>query len=319
MVFSGTDIFIMALAGFLAIFGVLLIIFRHATHGSVFFALSCLTFSAVLVSGLLLFSEVVYQSFCLIIWPSFLIFSKLQSDNIGYRIKYLWHYITPILWILVDSIIPTEMRNGIFDALYLIQILVYVGLSLSEFNKAKKSNSSSLFKKQYLNVLLIGLVILLLTRFTLPIFTTNVMGAFHLVVAFYLIAVSGFFVDSPVRASYQTDDIDQSHELANYEEQMKRKLKRIMNDEKAYLNPELTLNDLALLADLKLPELSGFINTNLGKNFNDYVNDYRVEEFKKLVRAKSTDPKATVMELAYTSGFNSKASFNRIFKEHTGK
>lgn len=318
MVLSGTEIFTIAWAGFLTIFGVLLIIFRYANHDSIFFALSCLIFSVVLIPEKFLFYEEVYQVACLLTWPSFFIFSKLQNHHVGFRIKYLWHYITPMLWILVDSIIPIEMRSGIFDGLYLFQMLVYVGLSLSELNKAQKSNSSSLFKNQYINVLLTGLVILLLTRFTLPVLTTSVISIFHLLVAAYFVLVAVFFIDRPVRATYQTDDLDQSHELANYEEQMKRKLKRIMHDEKAYLNPELTLNDLALLAQVKLPELSGFINTNLGKNFNDYVNEYRVEEFKMLVGAKSTDPRATIMELAYESGFNSKASFNRIFKEHTG-
>lgn len=319
MVFSSTEILTMTLAGFLTIFGVLLIVFRYANHESVFFALSCLIFSTGLISGQLLFSEEVYQISCLFTWPSFFIFSRLQNNRVRYKLINLWHYAIPMLWVFVVSMTPIEMRRGIFDALYLFQMLVYVGLSLSEFSKAQKSKRSSLFKNQYINVLLIGLVILLLTRFTLPIITTSVTDTFHLLVAVYFVVLSGFFVDLPVRATYQTDDIDQLHELANYEEQMKRKLKHIMHQEKAYLNPELTLNDLSVLAEVKLPDLSSFINTSLGKNFNDYVNDYRVDEFKKLVKSEATDPRATMMELAYESGFNSKASFNRIFKEHTGK
>uniref|UniRef100_UPI004049057E helix-turn-helix domain-containing protein n=1 Tax=Fulvivirga sp. TaxID=1931237 RepID=UPI004049057E len=319
MVFSTTEIITIALAGFLAAFGLLLIVFRRANHDSVAFALSCVIFSVVLVSGQFLFSEKVYQMACLITWPSFFIFSKLQNGHGRIQFQHLGHYVVSVFWVLTVSIIPFEMRGGIFDGLYLFQMLVYVGLSLSEFNKTqKKSRSNGLYKNQYFNVLQAGLVVLLLTRFTLPILSTGVMDIFHLAVAVYFVSVSGFFVDRPIRATYHTHDTDQSHELANYEEQMKRKLKLVMNDNKAYLNPDLTLNDLAVLAEVKIPELSGFINANLGKNFNDYINDYRVDEFKKLVKSKSTDPRATIMELAYESGFNSKASFNRIFKEHTG-
>ncbi len=90
-----------------------------------------------------------------------------------------------------------------------------------------------------------------------------------------------------------------------------------MKTNKPYINSELTIAKLA--KDLKVtPEyLSGILNGRLNNNFFDFINHYRIEEFK--IRCK--DPKnnkLTLMGIAYDSGFNAKATFNRVFKKATG-
>ncbi|MDW7691758.1 helix-turn-helix domain-containing protein [Flammeovirgaceae bacterium SG7u.111] len=88
-------------------------------------------------------------------------------------------------------------------------------------------------------------------------------------------------------------------------------------EEKPYLDPFLTLRTLAEQIDIHPNQLSWLLNENMGKNFNEFINSYRVEEFKKL----SQDPKKshiTLMGLAYESGFNSKTVFNTYFKKETG-
>ena len=59
------------------------------------------------------------------------------------------------------------------------------------------------------------------------------------------------------------------------------------------------------------------INETVGQNFFDFVNRYRIEEAKKLL-ANPADKKITVLEVLYEVGFNSKSSFNTLFKKHTG-
>lgn len=249
-------------------------------------------------------------------------FSRAQHNRDHIGLNYFWHLLTPLIWILASRIIPAEMQAGIFEGLYLFQFLIYLGLSLYEINKTQRlGKSKRFFKPRYLQFLLLGLMILLIIRFSLPVLISDaasVMNLFHLTVAIYFVVTAGFFIDQPFQVNNKKDDLMQSHELANYGEEMKRKLKYAMQVDQAYLNPELSLNDLSGLMNVKPTELSSFINTNLGKNFNDYVNDHRVNEFKKLVTALTADPHATIMELAYQSGFNSKASFNRIFREYTG-
>jgi AraC-like DNA-binding protein len=95
------------------------------------------------------------------------------------------------------------------------------------------------------------------------------------------------------------------------------KIRKYMVIEKPYLNRELTIYDLA--DQLKIPRhiLSEVINEHMGKNFYHLINDYRVNEVKE--RMKSEDlQQLTILGIAFDSGFNSKSSFNTIFKEKTG-
>jgi AraC-like DNA-binding protein len=90
-----------------------------------------------------------------------------------------------------------------------------------------------------------------------------------------------------------------------------------MREEKPYLDDELSLNELA--GRLKIPghHFSMVINIELGKNFFHFISSYRVEEAKRLLSdLKSED--ITILKIAFESGFQSKAAFNKAFKEETG-
>lgn len=94
------------------------------------------------------------------------------------------------------------------------------------------------------------------------------------------------------------------------------KLIGYIEEEKPYLNAELSLQDLADQLDVKRHTLSSAINQIHNKNFYEFINHYRVEEVKSML----TDPKnkhLKLISLAYDAGFNSKATFNRIFKQMT--
>jgi len=96
------------------------------------------------------------------------------------------------------------------------------------------------------------------------------------------------------------------------------KLIEYMQSEKPFLRTKLSINDLA--EDLGIPShhLSQVINERLNQNFFDFINSYRIEELK----VKLKDPRnkhLTMLGIAFDCGFNSKASFNRIFKKHTGQ
>ncbi|MBC8152755.1 MAG: AraC family transcriptional regulator [Bacteroidetes bacterium] len=91
----------------------------------------------------------------------------------------------------------------------------------------------------------------------------------------------------------------------------------LMDAEKPYLEPELSLADLARRLRTNPVVLSQVINAGVGKNFNDFVNEYRVTEFKQQV----IDPARAHLSLlgvALDCGFNSKATFNRAFRKFTG-
>ncbi len=90
-----------------------------------------------------------------------------------------------------------------------------------------------------------------------------------------------------------------------------------MENNKPFLEPELTLDQLAGRISVKPRVLSQVINDGLGQNFYDFVNRYRIQEASRLL-TNPQDPKITILEVLYEVGFNSKSSFNTLFKKYTG-
>ncbi|WP_191858317.1 tetratricopeptide repeat protein [Hanstruepera ponticola] len=100
-------------------------------------------------------------------------------------------------------------------------------------------------------------------------------------------------------------------------EKYSKELDQIMVDYKLYLNPDLALKDLASYLELPANYVSQLLNMGFQKNFSEYVNSYRVKEFKERVLLDE-NKSLTIMAVAYDSGFNSKTVFNTFFKKIEG-
>ncbi|HWB27155.1 MAG TPA: ABC transporter permease [Chitinophagaceae bacterium] len=94
-------------------------------------------------------------------------------------------------------------------------------------------------------------------------------------------------------------------------------VKRAMAANLYYQDPELSLNSLAEKLGIHPHELSKVINTVFKKNFNDFVNEYRVTDIISKLQNPAYN-NITLLGIAYEAGFNSKATFNRTFKQITG-
>ena len=90
-----------------------------------------------------------------------------------------------------------------------------------------------------------------------------------------------------------------------------------METDKLYLNSDLTLRELAEKLSISPHNLSEILNTRLNQSFYDFINRYRVEEVKRRLADNDSD-KYSLIAIAFDSGFNSKSSFNTIFKKQTG-
>ncbi len=104
-----------------------------------------------------------------------------------------------------------------------------------------------------------------------------------------------------------------AEEVDRYKEQ----LTKLMAKEQPFLDPDLSLRQLAEIMDFPPNYLSQLLNEGFDQNFAEYINNYRVETFK----AKVADPDLqhlNLLGLAYESGFNSKTTFNTFFKKATG-
>jgi AraC-like DNA-binding protein len=96
------------------------------------------------------------------------------------------------------------------------------------------------------------------------------------------------------------------------------RLMQLIEEEKVFLEADLTLNKLAQQLNVHYNHLSQIINEHLKYSFNDFINRYRIEEAKKIME-KPGESKKTILEIAYETGFYSKSVFNTAFKKFTGK
>ena len=113
---------------------------------------------------------------------------------------------------------------------------------------------------------------------------------------------------------YQEDDNDDDeHRVLSkrYAEEVSAWFER----EKPYLREDLRLTDLQRIFPISRSYLSQLFNRELGQSFSDYVNQFRIEESKRLMDA---EPNASIQEIAERSGFHSISTFRRAFQKCTG-
>jgi AraC-like DNA-binding protein len=96
-----------------------------------------------------------------------------------------------------------------------------------------------------------------------------------------------------------------------------QKISLAMEKEKLYQEPELTLQNLAQKMQCPSYQVSQAINEGMNKSFYDLVNGYRVEEAKRLL-LDSRNRNYTILSVGFEAGFNSKTTFNTVFKKFTG-
>jgi AraC-like DNA-binding protein len=115
-----------------------------------------------------------------------------------------------------------------------------------------------------------------------------------------------------VRVKYESSPLDQAQKRHYLD-----RLTRHMEAEKPFRDMQLSLEKLASAIDIRPGYLSQVLNEQVGVNFYEFVNTYRVGEVQMRIAA-GEHASRTLLSLAYESGFNSKASFNRAFKRVTG-
>jgi len=228
------------------------------------------------------------------------------------------------------------VMTGLLWTILVVQFLYYYS-KIYKVNKeytlrlAEQHSNYEQYEASWIRVfLLLFLAILAFVSIVLFVFLhesdfTN----FSIVVALffslqvYFIAYKGlnqktFISDN--QSDYRTEKIvtgSKETEINKKQVTEKEILEKFMLDNKPYLNPELTLVDLATQINMSRNELSALINNVVGSNFYLFVNGYRIDHVKQLIQ-KDKQMHFTILALAYDSGFNSKSTFNALFKKATG-
>lgn len=143
-----------------------------------------------------------------------------------------------------------------------------------------------------------------------------------IVLLIYTIAINGYHQTQHVYLYFEKEETDQSVKpnSAFGDEELKRyqqELVHLMTHKQLFLQPQLSLREVAHALGISKAQLSQVINQGFQKNFSQFVNDYRVENFKQAVQHPQNGH-LSFLALALDSGFNSKATFNRVFKITTG-
>ncbi len=145
------------------------------------------------------------------------------------------------------------------------------------------------------------------------------------------VGIKGFYTDlSQLRGIEIESFLDQEHkvvvqtnpvfkeptELSKDIEETKHTIERYFESNKPFLEPDLTLVILANKLSISREELSETINKGFQLKFNDFINGYRIEEFKSKLQ-EGQHKQLSFIGIAYECGFNSKPTFNRAFKKMT--
>ena len=163
-------------------------------------------------------------------------------------------------------------------------------------------------------------------------FATYYIWVFNLIIAATLVFVLSVWLKALQKPDFFSISSEDEYNLqpafvspraipTNTETEEKRVLAQrvlsYMETSKPYLESELTLDQLASRLSLKPRILSQTINGTLGQNFYDFINRFRIKEASRLL-TNPPDEKTTIQEIFYEVGFQSKSSFNTLFKKYTG-
>jgi AraC-like DNA-binding protein len=119
----------------------------------------------------------------------------------------------------------------------------------------------------------------------------------------------------------QNNTAAKRYEKANLDMQTQETYLRLLNEymekNKPYLNERITIKDLSEALNVPYYHLSIVINNLLKKNFYDFINEYRIREVLSILK-ESRNEAVNILSIAFKCGFNSKSTFNRVFKNKMG-
>lgn len=300
--------------------------------------ISSLILSAGIHSELFTWAHVSNQSMFLI-GPLLYLYIKLQLDR-NYQLS--WQAFIHGIPFLVATLylilkfnfiqIPITCRSNhiLVGSIAFIHSLVYFSFSMRDLKRTGfhiKSSFRRLKDKKagLLPFLVYGCFFIWLTKL-LFFLAWDISGFYqgcnelvnlYFLVSFILLIIFTYFI--LLKPNYFKSDEKYKNSLLTPSEKSKYKkaLLSLMETEKAFLNPLISLNHLAKHMAVPTRYLSQVINETMHKSFYELINEYRVQECLKYF-SDSNHSHKTILEIAYEAGFNSKSTFNTSFTKYVG-
>ncbi|MEL6721040.1 MAG: helix-turn-helix transcriptional regulator [Bacteroidota bacterium] len=174
--------------------------------------------------------------------------------------------------------------------------------------------------KQILRVYQGFSILLLLTVLTDYLFSDYAFNSFYQFPVYIIMAILTYWLGLQAYLKRNETVLKKvkSSALSPQLESLAKQIDDLMAEEKLFLNPNLSLADLAEALNIKTYLITQALNQVKQQKFNDYINQLRIDQLQHLLQ-NSDYQHYNLLALAFESGFNSKASFNRIVKKMTGK
>lgn len=250
-------------------------------------------------------------------------------------------YVVGILMGLVKKAIPLGYYRDVYymyvDIPRWLSLTIYLWLSaryLARFPAQMSSNGGEetentitlRWLRQFVRVFLVLQVIwlLYLIPYVIPRFSNRLLEQLDwypiyvpLAVLIYWLGIKALLVTYNLPVAIRKTASPAIALPANTVEQTVPELKKAMEQERLYLDPSLNLTMLSQHTGIAAKTISAVLNQHLHTSFNEFVNQYRITEFKKRVLEADLQH-LTITGIAFDCGFNSQATFQRAFKQATG-
>lgn len=278
------------------------------------------------------------------IGPMLWIYVKLVIGEESKKLKK--HLYIPIgfgivtLILVVTDLIISDTKTSLFIrqtitylvltgliGVFLLQSVYYSYLSLVLYKKHLKNIGETFSYTEKVNLnwfkfLIYGYIFLILGLITSHVVDDSISYFMFYIILLIYVTYSGYFAlkqdpvfDKIESVNFSNNDAVEKTNNINFKE-LKLTLLTTMDEEKLYLDSSLTIHSLANKINSNSKYVSQLINNDLNKNFVMFVNEYRIQEAKKLLLNKETG-KLTIESIGYDTGFKSKSAFNRAFKKYT--
>jgi AraC-like DNA-binding protein len=259
------------------------------------------------------------------IGPLYLLFAlSCTRKSFRLNINHFLHFIPTILGfglgLLLEERHTTTLPLGFFVTLfitYYLHLLVYL---LASYWYVLQQKEAGLTRDTFvlLRLFFFGLLMIWMA-YVLNLFDEvipYVIGPILYSIVAYVISfivISQGYIATIDHVKYKTTPVSEEQSDHVYAKALK-----LIVDENQFQNPELTLKSLSDTLNVSPQILSQVINQKSGKNFNNFVNTFRIEESKRLLKLEEFRNQ-TIASIAYEVGFNSISSFNTAFKKQTGE
>jgi len=281
---------------------------------------------------------IVLNSF-LFFYAPFLCFFALSVVYGAVSLKKYWiHFIPFVLFLLLNTIVVfarlTKVEESVFvkildirstfTKLYYVQVVGYTIASIWVLHSYKSESVRFQKMSRWLKGVLIAFFTVWMLFLASSVTETNVnlsegftfsgvlllLLLSNIVIIFLLNNPEFFYNHLSVKLQKLPDDKKATR--AVYE-----KLCQLIVEQQLYKKADLKIGDLSEAIQESSRTVSKVINSHYGGNFNDFINSYRIEEAKKLLR--NEDEEITILTILYEAGFNSKSVFNTVFKKMEGE